>query len=91
MAIRKSKWTTYATTGYTHDVANDQASAGGVHLHQVRKGKHGWQQRICQSNGRHQAYGPVESIDDADGEVLFATAQDEEERSSRRRTAAGIK
>jgi hypothetical protein len=73
--MKKMKWNTYATTGYTHDVANDQASAGGVHLHQVRKTSFGWQIRICQSNGRHQSYGPVSPIDDADGEANYATAQ----------------
>ncbi len=73
--MKKSTWNTYATSGYTYDVANDQASAGGVHLHQVRRNRSGWQTRICQSNGRHQSYGPVESIDDAEGEAHFATAQ----------------
>lgn len=80
MAIRKSNWTTYATTGYTHDVANDQASAGGVHHHQVRKTKGGWQYRVCQSNGRHQSYGPVESMSDEDGEAKFAEAKAEDDR-----------
>lgn len=73
--IRKSNWNTYATRGYTHDVANDQASAGGVHHHQVRLGKRGWQHRICQSNGRYQSYGPVSVITDAEGEAHFATAE----------------
>lgn len=73
--LRKSNWNTYATYGYTHDVANDQSSAGGVHLYQVRLAKAGWQKRICQSNGRHQSYGPVESISAADGEACFATAK----------------
>lgn len=75
-AIRKSQWNTYATYGYTYDVANDQASAGGVHLHQVRKTKGGfWQKRIVQSNGRHTAYGPVSPITEEEGEAAFATAQ----------------
>lgn len=73
--IRKSAWTTFATTSYTHDVANDQASAGGVHLHQVRRTKGGWQTRICQSNGRHKSYGAVVPIDDAEGEALYARSQ----------------
>ncbi len=73
--IRKNAWNTYATTCYTHDVANDQRSAGGVHLHQVRKGKGGWQRRICQSNGKHEAFGPVTAISDAEGEARFATAE----------------
>lgn len=73
--MKKTTWNTYALTGYMMDVANDQASAGGVHLHQIRKTKAGWQRRVCQSNGRHEAYGPVSSISDADGEAHYATAQ----------------
>ena len=73
--LRKTTWNAYATTGYTHDVANDQASAGGVHHHEVRRTRTGWQKRICQSNGRHVAHSPVESISDAEGEALFATAE----------------
>lgn len=75
MKIRKSTWNTYRMTGYTHSVAQDQASAGGVILHQVRRTKHGWQERACQSNGRHEAYGAVEPISESDGEAKFATAQ----------------
>lgn len=74
--LTKTTWNTYAISGYTHDVANDQASAGGVHLHQVRRTRAGyWQTRICQSNGRHESYGPVAVIDDEDGESHYATAQ----------------
>lgn len=73
--LRKSTWNTYATTGYTFNAANDQASAGGVHHHQVRCHNGGWQTRIRQSNGRHTAYGPVAAISDSDGEAYFATAQ----------------
>lgn len=73
--IRKSVWNTFQTRCYTHDVANDQASAGGVHLHQVRKGPAGWQTRICQSNGRHTAYGAYENVDAAEGERLFEQAK----------------
>ena len=87
---RKTTWTTYATTGYTHDVANDQASAGGVHHPQVRQTKAGWQARICQSNGRHQSYGPVTPISDEDGAAHFASAEQEDERIAARRRAAGI-
>lgn len=76
MAIRKSNWNTYATYGYTYDVANNQSSAGGVHEHQVRRTRGGhWQKRICQSNGRHQAYGPVSPLSEEEGEAFFATAQ----------------
>ena len=73
--LRKTTWNTYYVGGYTHDVANDQSSAGGVHLYQVRKTKSGWQQRIEQSNGRHSAFSPVIPIDEQDGEAKFATAQ----------------
>lgn len=74
-AIRKSTWNTYAIAAYTYDVANDQASAGGVHCHQVRKTESGWQTRIRQGNGRHVSFGPVSPISEADGEAHFATAQ----------------
>jgi len=74
-SIRKSSWNTHRTAGYTYDVANDQASAGGVHHHQVRLLKAGWQQRIRQSNGRHESYGKVSAISASDGEARFATAQ----------------
>ena len=69
--INPRKWNTYYVGGYTHDVANDQSSAGGVHLHQVRKTANGWQKRICQSNGKHQAYSPIEKISDSDGVEKF--------------------
>lgn len=74
-AIRKSAWNTYRTTGYTHDVANDQRSAGGIHFHQVRKTKTGWQLRIEQSNGKHTSYGAVTTTTDADGEAKFEQAK----------------
>lgn len=73
--IRNDRWNTYATTGYTHDVANDQASAGGVHLHQVRRSRRGWQKRVVQSNGNHRAAGPVLAISDTEGAELFARAK----------------
>jgi len=73
--MKKTTWNTYRTTGYTYDVAQDQASAGGVHHHQIRKTKGGWQKRIRQSNGRHTAFGPVSSMAAADGEAAYATAK----------------
>lgn len=72
--MKRTNWNTYATRGYTFDAAQDQRSAGGVHLHQVRKTKAGWQKRILQSNGRFKAAGPVSAISDADGEAAFVTA-----------------
>lgn len=69
-------WKTYATRAFTFDVANDRASQGGVHLHQVRRTASGhWQKRILQSNGNHRAPGPVEAITEAEGEALYATAE----------------
>lgn len=72
--MKKTTWTTYGISGFTCDVANDQASAGGVHIHQVRKTKAGWQYRVKQANGRHEACSAVEPISEADGEARFATA-----------------
>ena len=73
--LRKSTWNTYSIRGYTHDVANDQASAGGVHLYQIRYTKHGWQKRVLQSNGRHEAYGEVSPVDYSEGAAAFAEAE----------------
>lgn len=73
--MRKTTWNTYRTTGYTFDAANDQASAGGVHHHQVRHTRDGWQKRIEQSNGWHRAYSEVSPLSDQDGAAAFATAQ----------------
>ncbi len=73
--MKASTWNTYHTTCYTHDVAQDQRSAGGVHLHQVRRVKTGWQKRIKQSNGSHTSYGETKPMTDADGAAAFATAQ----------------
>ena len=73
--MKNTTWNTYTTYGYTYDVANDQRSAGGVHLHQVRKTASGWQKRIKQSNGRFASYSEVSPLSDADGEAAFATAQ----------------
>ena len=72
--IRRDVWNIYRTTGYTHDVAQDQRSAGGVHHHEVRRTKTGWQTRICQSNGRHTAYGPTKPVSDEEGERSFTLA-----------------
>jgi len=72
--IRKTTWNTYRMVGYTHDVANDQRSAGGCHFAEVRRTRDGWEKRIRQSNGRFFAYGPVEAISDEDGEAAFALA-----------------
>lgn len=73
--MSKTTWTTWATRCYTYDVANDQKSAGGVHLHQVRKTKSGWQARILQSNGKYRAAGEVSPLDEAEGEARYATAK----------------
>lgn len=73
--IRKSTWNTYAMRGYSYDVANDQASAGGIHLHQIRKVGNDWQKRIIQSNGPHKACGETSGLSDVDGAAAFATAQ----------------
>lgn len=73
--MKSTTWNTYKTRGYTHDVAQDQRSAGGVHHHQVRKTKNGWQRRILQSNGTFSSAGEVESISDAEGAALYETAK----------------
>ena len=75
--MKKTTWNTYYISAYTHDVANDQRSAGGCHYYQVRKTRNGfWQERICQANGRFESYGPVHAISEEEGEANFATAED---------------
>jgi hypothetical protein len=73
--MKATTWNTYRITAYTHDVAQDQRSAGGVHLHQVRRTKNGWQKRIVQSNGKHMAYGETLTMSYTDGAAAYATAQ----------------
>lgn len=73
--MKNTTWTTYRTSGYTHDVAQDQRSAGGVHHHQVRKTKSGWQTRIEQTNGRFTSFSEVKSVSDSEGAALYATAK----------------
>lgn len=72
VSVSVSKWNTYYTGCYTHDVANDQRSAGGVHLHQIKKDKSGWQKRICQSNGKHQSYSKIEKLSEGEGQERFS-------------------
>lgn len=74
-AMARMAWTTYRISGYTHDVAQDQRSAGGVHLHQVRRTRAGYQTRVLQSNGRYRAAGPVSAVSDAEGAALVATSK----------------
>lgn len=73
--LRRSTWNEYRTSGFTYDVANDQASSGGLHHHEVRKTRDGWEYRICQSNGDFFAYSPTEDISEDDGENRFQRAR----------------
>lgn len=77
--MKKTTWNTYFTTGYCHDVAQDQRSAGGVHHHQIRRTKNGWQHRTEQSNGRHRAFGPVSAVA---GAAAFETARSQYRKST---------
>ena len=74
--MRKSTWNTYRMAAYTYDVGQDQRSAGGVHLHQVRKHKGMWQKRILQSNGNFQSDSVVDFLTDEGGEAYYAMAVD---------------
>lgn len=73
--MKSTNWNTYKTRLYTYDVAQDQASAGGVHHHQVRKAKSGWETRILQTNGTHEAAGKFEEVSDEVGRALFEQAK----------------
>jgi hypothetical protein len=73
--LNRGAWNTYAVYGYTHQVGTDGRATGGVHLHQVRRGRAGWQVRTVDSNGRFQSAGPVSPVTDAEGEAHFETAR----------------
>lgn len=73
--MNKSTWNTYAVYGYTFQAGTDPRATGGVHLHQVRKGKAGWMRRVVDSNGRYQSAGRAVPISEADGEANYATAK----------------
>lgn len=73
--MRRDVWTTYRTTGYTHQVGTDPRATGGVHFHQVRKTSTGWQKRIIESNGRYESTSPIQQLDAAEGERYFALAR----------------
>jgi hypothetical protein len=75
--INRQNWTTYRTSGYTHDVAScaNPGSEGGVHHHQVRQLRTGaWVKRILQTNGQVSAAGPVDLIHPDQGEAMLAQA-----------------
>ena len=73
--MRKDRWNTYSLSGFSYDVANDQASAGGVHIRQIKRGCEGWMHRVLQINGNHRASGPAEPIDAAHGEACYECAK----------------
>ena len=73
--MKKSNWNTYKITGFTHQVGTDPRATGGVHLHQVRKHKTGWQRRTVDSNGRYTSAGMVETLSPAEGNAKFASVK----------------
>ena len=75
MTLRRDVWNTYRVAGYTHAITQDQASAGGVILSQVRRCKRGWQRRAVQSNGRHRSCTPPEDISDEEGLAAWEQAR----------------
>lgn len=77
MTLRRRAWNTYCISGYTHQVGDDPRATGGVHLHQVRLSRSGWQRRTVDSNGRWASPGPIEGLPDDQGEALFARAEAE--------------
>jgi hypothetical protein len=68
-----TKWNTYAVRGYTFQAGTDPRATGGVHLHQVRKGKSGWMTRVVDSNGPYQSAGKATPVSAADGEAMYQT------------------
>ena len=73
--MKATNWNTYAVRGYTYQAGTDPRACGGVHLHQVRKGKGGWMTRVVDSNGRFASAGKAAPVGDADGEAKYATAK----------------
>jgi len=73
MKLKVTNWNTYRITGFKSGVVDDQASAGGIHQHQIRRRskKTGWEHRIVQTNGTHEAKGPVTTLTDLDGIVAW--------------------
>jgi hypothetical protein len=67
--MKNTTWNTYKITCYTHDVSQDQRSAGQTHSHQVRRTKGGWQHRIQQGNGRYTSFGEVSAMIDPETRV----------------------
>jgi alkylated DNA nucleotide flippase Atl1 len=72
--LRRGTWNTYRITGYTYQAGTDARATGGVHLHEVRRGRAGWQKRVVDSNGNYSSAGEAEPISDAEGEAAFQTA-----------------
>lgn len=73
--LNRRTWNTYAVRGYTQQAGTDGRATGGVHLHQVRRGRVGWQVRVMDSNGRFLSAGPVSPVSDAEGEAHLETAR----------------
>lgn len=63
---------TVQTRAFTHDVTNDQASAGGVHHVQIRRTPYGWEKRIKQSNGRFFSYSHIQGLTDSEARALIS-------------------
>lgn len=72
--MRKNQWNTFRITGYTYQNGDDPRAAGGVHLHQIKRGKASWLQRKVDSNGRYHSAGPDEPISEIEGEAAYETA-----------------
>lgn len=75
--IRRDVWNTFKITAYdgTANDNGDRRAHGGVHRHEVRKTKTGWQKRIVVTNGRFDNPCPPVPLSDADGEALFTQAE----------------
>ncbi len=73
--MKRNQWNTFRITGYDHQAGTDQRATGGVHLHQVKRGKAGWLQRVVDSNGQFESAGPCVPITEIDGEAAYETAK----------------
>jgi hypothetical protein len=70
----RAKWHTYSLSGYTFQAGTDYRATGGVHLHQVARGQHGYYTRIVDSNGRFSSAGAARPINAHEGEARMITA-----------------
>lgn len=69
--LKKEEWNTTRVTGWVPGIINDEKSAGGQHLQQVKLTPEGWLRRMVQINGEHVCEGPEYKTTPDSGENGF--------------------